>query len=60
MSTHNKYEEIRKMSAADREEIYRFAMQRSKEMLSGIDCESQSISPINDVGTSSKDKLSFR
>lgn len=60
MPAYDKYEEIRKMSVADREEIYQYAMQRSKEMLSGIDFESQSMSPPSEISASGKHKLSFR
>jgi hypothetical protein len=61
MSTHDRYEEIRKMSVADREEIFRFAMQRSKEMLSGIESKSTSSANVTESKkVTKKDALSFR
>lgn len=37
LKAHDKYADIRKMSAEDRKEIFDFAMQRSKEILEGDD-----------------------
>ena len=37
MTSNGKYEEIRRMSREDRREIHQFAMQRSRELLAGID-----------------------
>ena len=37
MMNQKKYNEIRKMSPKDREEIHQFAIQRSREMLSGLE-----------------------
>lgn len=55
MTTYDKYEEIRKMSMADRREIYQFALQRSREMLSGIDSSSNPLTKSGESQPAKKD-----
>ncbi len=51
MTHSRKYDEIRRMSREDRREIFQFAMQRSSELLAGIDKLSADVSKSHEASS---------
>ena len=56
MTKNDKYEEIRRMSREDRREIHEFAVQRSRELLAGIEKRSTSTTKSLDAPSVLKSK----